>query len=38
MASFQNYCDREGLSFDDYWGKESTAELYHFIEIGRAHV
>ncbi len=31
MASFQNYCDREGLSFDDYWGKESTAELYHFI-------
>ena len=31
MASFQNYCDREGLNFDDYWGKESTAELYHFI-------
>lgn len=31
MASFQNYCDRSGLSFDDYWAKDSRAELYHFI-------
>ncbi|WP_114279235.1 methionine--tRNA ligase [Thioalbus denitrificans] len=31
MASFQNYCDRTGESFDDYWGRESGAELYHFI-------
>ena len=32
MASFKNLCDRtEGLNFDDYWGKESDAELYHFI-------
>jgi methionyl-tRNA synthetase len=31
MASFQNYCDKQGLSFDDYWSKDSTAELYHFI-------
>ncbi len=31
MASFQNYCDREGVDFQAYWGKESQAELYHFI-------
>lgn len=32
MASFQNLCDRtEGLNFDDYWAKDSDAELYHFI-------
>ena len=31
MASFQNYCDRSGLNFDDYWGADSEAELYHFI-------
>ncbi len=32
MASFQNLCDRtEGLEFDDYWAKDSDAELYHFI-------
>ncbi|HEX9801864.1 MAG TPA: methionine--tRNA ligase, partial [Gammaproteobacteria bacterium] len=32
MASFKNLCDRtEGLEFDDYWRKESRAELYHFI-------
>lgn len=32
MASFKNLCDRtEGLEFDDYWGKDSDAELYHFI-------
>ncbi len=32
MASFKNLCDRtEGLEFDDFWGKESDAELYHFI-------
>ena len=32
MASFKNLCDRtEGLTFDEYWGKDSTAELYHFI-------
>jgi len=32
MASFQNLCDqREGLNFDDYWGTDSSAELYHFI-------
>ncbi|GLS27962.1 methionine--tRNA ligase [Marinibactrum halimedae] len=32
MASFKNLCDRtDGLNFDDYWAKDSTAELYHFI-------
>ena len=31
MASFQNYCEREGEDFDRYWQADSTAELYHFI-------
>jgi methionyl-tRNA synthetase len=32
MASFKNLCDRtDGLDFDDYWGADAEAELYHFI-------
>ncbi|MGR3807895.1 methionine--tRNA ligase [Pasteurella testudinis] len=31
MASFKNLCDREGLNFDEFWHKDSTTELYHFI-------
>jgi methionyl-tRNA synthetase len=31
MASFKQLCDRSGRDFEDYWGKNSTAELYHFI-------
>ncbi len=32
MASFQNLCDRTaGLDFEQFWGKDSVAELYHFI-------
>lgn len=32
MASFQNLCSRrDDLKFDEYWGKDSSAELYHFI-------
>jgi methionyl-tRNA synthetase len=31
MASFKNYCDHEGLNFEDYWAADSEAELYHFI-------
>ncbi|WP_101759193.1 methionine--tRNA ligase [Oceanicoccus sp. KOV_DT_Chl] len=31
MASFQNYCDRAGLNFDDYWAEDASTELYHFI-------
>ncbi len=31
MASFKNYCDRTGMDWNEYWGKDSAAELYHFI-------
>ncbi len=32
MASFKNLCDRTPeLDFDAFWGKDSTAEVYHFI-------
>jgi methionyl-tRNA synthetase len=31
MASFKNLCVKNGLDFDEYWKKDSTAELYHFI-------
>jgi methionyl-tRNA synthetase len=31
MASFQNLCARAGLQFDDFWAKDATTELYHFI-------
>jgi len=32
MASFKNLCDRtDDLDFDEYWKKDSTTELYHFI-------
>ena len=32
MASFQNLCKRRPeLSFDAFWSKDSSAELYHFI-------
>lgn len=31
MASFKNFCAREGLDFDSYWLPDSDAELYHFI-------
>nr|VFJ72851.1 MAG: methionyl-tRNA synthetase [Candidatus Kentron sp. FW] len=31
MASFRNFCAQEGLDFDAFWGKDSKAELYHFI-------
>ena len=31
MASFKKLCEKEGLAFDDFWGEDSTAELYHFI-------
>ncbi|TCK18766.1 methionyl-tRNA synthetase [Thiogranum longum] len=39
MASFKNLCDKQGLNFDDWWGKDSDAELYHFIgkDILRFH-
>lgn len=31
MGSFQNLCDQRGINFTDFWKKDSTAELYHFI-------
>ena len=31
MASFENYCKRQGLDFEDWWKPDSTAELHHFI-------
>jgi len=31
MASFKNWADKNGVDFNDYWAKDSDAELYHFI-------
>ncbi len=32
MASFKNLCDKTpNLDFDEYWNKDSSTELYHFI-------
>ncbi|NND39502.1 MAG: methionine--tRNA ligase [Pseudomonadales bacterium] len=35
MASFENYCQRVGLDFDEFWDRDAAAsagtELYHFI-------
>ena len=31
MGSFKNFCTKKGLDFDEFWGKDSKAELYHFI-------
>ena len=31
MASLKNLCARTGCDFDAYWGRDSQAELYHFI-------
>ncbi|SEA36570.1 methionine--tRNA ligase [Microbulbifer marinus] len=31
MASLKNYCDQHGLDWQEYWKKDSNAEVYHFI-------
>lgn len=31
MASFKRYCQVHGVSFDEFWGSDSQAELYHFV-------
>ena len=31
MASFKKLCETQGLNFNEYWGQDSTTELYHFI-------
>ncbi len=40
MASFQQYCARAGLNFDDFWRPDSNAEVYHFIgkDIAYFHI
>lgn len=31
MASFKKYCDETGVSFEEFWNKDSQTELYHFV-------
>ncbi len=31
MGSFRNLCAQKGLDFDEFFKKDSTTELYHFI-------
>jgi methionyl-tRNA synthetase len=31
MGSFRNLCARTGMNFDEYWARDSKAELYHFV-------
>jgi methionyl-tRNA synthetase len=31
MASFKKYCDETGCSFEEFWNKDSSTELYHFV-------
>ncbi len=31
MASFRQLCDRAGIDFDRFWGRDATTELHHFI-------
>jgi methionyl-tRNA synthetase len=31
MASLKKYCQQYNYSFDDYWRKDTTTELYHFV-------
>lgn len=31
MGSFLDLCRRTDLEFDEFWGADSTAELYHFL-------
>ncbi len=31
LASFTKLCQKNNLNFDDYWQKDSSAEIYHFI-------
>jgi len=39
MASFKNLCDKKGLDFEAYWGKDAQTQLVHFIgkDIARFH-
>lgn len=31
MASFQDYCNRNEIQFDDFWREKSQCEVHHFI-------
>lgn len=31
MGSFKRFCSNQGIDFEEYWKKDSTTELYHFI-------
>lgn len=31
IASHKNYCEKQSKDFNEYWDKDSSAELYHFI-------
>ena len=31
MASFKNYCDKQGLNFAEFWDQDASTELYHVI-------
>jgi methionyl-tRNA synthetase len=31
MASFKKYCEEQGISFEEFWNKDSKTELYHFV-------
>jgi methionyl-tRNA synthetase len=31
MSAFQEYCQLKNFNFEEYWGPDSSAELYHFI-------
>lgn len=31
MGSFMKHCRERGIDFDEYWKKDSSTELYHFI-------
>ncbi len=31
LGSFREFCDAEGLNFDDWWRPDSETEVYHFI-------
>ena len=31
FASFKNFCEREGVEFDEFVGADSETEMYHFI-------
>ena len=31
IASFKNYCMKHNANFEEFWNKETSTELYHFI-------